>query len=51
MLIELRKRTDEESENFNKEKNVRKYQMKVKEMTNTVTEMEKKNTLEGFTGR
>ena len=49
MLSELR-RKDEHSENFNKETgNIRKYQIEVTELKNTITEL--RNILEGFNRR
>ena len=50
MLIELRTRMVEHSENFNKEReNIRKYQTEVTELKNTITKL--KNTLEEFISR
>ena len=46
MLIELGRKMDEHNENFNKEtKSIRKHQMALIELKNSITEM--KNTLEG----
>ena len=50
MLTKLRRRKDEHSENFNKDKeHTREDQTEVKELKNTITEL--KNTLEGFHSR
>ena len=47
MLIELRRRMDEQSKNFNKGiESVRKYQIEVAELKSIVSEL--KNTIEGF---
>lgn len=48
MLTEL-KRMDEDSENFNRIETIRKYQIEITELKNTMTEL--KNTQEGFSSR
>ena len=45
MLTELRRRMDEQSENFDREiENIKKYQIEVTVLRNTITELKKKKT-------
>lgn len=49
MLTEVGRRTDEHNEEFKEIENIRKYQIEVTELKNTITEL--KNTLEDFNSR